>query len=171
MGYEIAGGWGAALARERGDVFVLVGDGSYLMLNADLYSSVLSGRKLIVVVCDNGGYAVIERLQVAQGGAPFNNMWETSRVARQVRVDFAAHARALGCAAESVSTIAELESALERARVAERTSVVVVPVEPHAWSEGGAFWEVGVPEVSDRPAVRAAREALEEGKRVQRVGW
>jgi 3D-(3,5/4)-trihydroxycyclohexane-1,2-dione acylhydrolase (decyclizing) len=171
MGYEIAGGWGAALARERGDVFVLVGDGSYLMLNSDLYSSVLSGRKLIVVVCDNGGYAVIERLQVAQGGAPFNNMWETSRVARQVRVDFAAHARALGCAAESVSTIAELESALERARVAERTSVVVVPVEPHAWSEGGAFWEVGVPEVSDRPAVRAAREALEEGKRVQRVGW
>lgn len=171
MGYEIAGGWGAAMARERGDVVVFVGDGSYLMLNADLYSSVLSGHKLIVVVCDNGGYAVIERLQLAQGGGSFNNMWETSRVAEQARVDFAAHARALGCEAESVSTIAELEEAFERARAAERTSVIVVPTEPQAWSEGGAFWEVGVPEVSEREAVRAAREALEEGKRLQRVGW
>jgi 3D-(3,5/4)-trihydroxycyclohexane-1,2-dione acylhydrolase (decyclizing) len=171
MGYEIAGGWGAAMARERGEVIVFVGDGSYLMLNSDLYSSVLSGHKLIVVLCDNGGYAVIERLQRAQGGASFNNMWETTRVAEQVRVDFVAHARSLGCAAESVSTIAELEDAFERARAADRTSVIVVPTEPQAWSEGGAFWEVGVPEVSDREAVRAAREALEEGKRLQRVGW
>jgi 3D-(3,5/4)-trihydroxycyclohexane-1,2-dione acylhydrolase (decyclizing) len=171
MGYEIAGGWGAAMAREHGDVIVLVGDGSYLMLNSDLYSSVLSGHKMMVVVCDNGGYAVIERLQVGQGGVPFNNMWETSRVAEQVRVDFAAHARALGCEAESVSTIAELEEALGRARAASRTSVIVVPVEAQAWSEGNAFWEVGVPEVSGREAVRAAREALEASKRLQRVGW
>jgi 3D-(3,5/4)-trihydroxycyclohexane-1,2-dione acylhydrolase (decyclizing) len=171
MGYEIAGGWGAAMAREHGDVIVLVGDGSYLMLNSDLYSSVLSGHKMIVIVCDNGGYAVIERLQVGQGGASFNNMWETTRAAEQVRVDFAAHARALGCEAESVSTIAELEAAFERARAAARTSVIVVPVEAQAWSEGGAFWEVGVPEVSEREAVRAAREALEAGKRLQRVGW
>jgi 3D-(3,5/4)-trihydroxycyclohexane-1,2-dione acylhydrolase (decyclizing) len=171
MGYEIAGGWGAAMARERGDVIVLVGDGSYLMLNSDLYSSVLSGHKMIVVVCDNGGYAVIERLQTGQGGISFNNMWETSRVAEQVPVDFAAHARALGCEAESVTTIAELEEAFARARSARRTSVIVVPVEPQAWSEGGAFWEVGVPEVSEREAVRAAREALERGKRLQRVGW
>jgi 3D-(3,5/4)-trihydroxycyclohexane-1,2-dione acylhydrolase (decyclizing) len=171
MGYEIAGGWGAAMARERGDVIVLVGDGSYLMLNSDLYSSVLSGHKMIVVVCDNGGYAVIERLQVGQGGVSFNNMWETTRAAEQVRVDFAAHARALGCEAESVSAIAELEAALERARRGSQTCVIVVPVEAQAWSEGGAFWEVGVPEVSERAEVRAARDALEVGKRMQRVGW
>jgi 3D-(3,5/4)-trihydroxycyclohexane-1,2-dione acylhydrolase (decyclizing) len=171
MGYEIAGGWGAARAREQGEVIVLVGDGSYLMLNSDLYSSVLTGHKLIVVVCDNGGYAVIERLQRAQGGASFNNMWETTRVADQVRVDFAANARSLGCESEEVSTIAELDEAFGRARSSRRTSVIVVPVEPQAWSEGGAFWEVGVPEVSDREAVRAAREALEAGKRQQRVGW
>jgi 3D-(3,5/4)-trihydroxycyclohexane-1,2-dione acylhydrolase (decyclizing) len=171
MGYEIAGGWGAAMARERGDVIVLVGDGSYLMLNSDLYSSVLTGHKLIVVVCDNGGYAVIERLQLAQGGASFNNMWETTRVTDQVRVDFAAHARSLGCEAEAVTTIAELDEAFGRARSSRRTSVIVVPVEPQAWSEGGAFWEVGVPEVSDREAVRAARTELEAGKRQQRVGW
>ena len=171
MGYEIAGGWGAAMARERGEVIVLVGDGSYLMLNSDLYSSVLSGHKMIVVLCDNGGYAVIERLQVGQGGVSFNNMWETSRVAEQVRVDFVAHAHALGCEAERVSTIAELQEALERARAASRTSVIVVPVEAQAWSEGNAFWEVGVPEVSGRQAVQAAREALEAGKRLQRVGW
>jgi 3D-(3,5/4)-trihydroxycyclohexane-1,2-dione acylhydrolase (decyclizing) len=171
MGYEIAGGWGAAMARERGDVIVLVGDGSYLMLNSDLYSSVLAGQKMIVVVCDNGGYAVIERLQVGQGGASFNNMWETSRLAEQVRVDFAAHARSLGCEAEQVYTTAELDEAFERARAARRTAVIVVPVEPQAWSEGGAFWEVGVPELSERETVRAARAALDAGKRAQRVGW
>ena len=72
MGYEISGGWGAAMARSRapdGEMIVFVGDGSYLMLNCDLYSSVLSGHKMIVVLCDNGGYAVIDRLQVGQGGA------------------------------------------------------------------------------------------------------
>ena len=74
MGYEISGAWGAAMARRSGQMWALVGDGSYLMLNSDLYSSVLSGHKMIVVVCDNGGFAVIERLQLAQGGASFNNM-------------------------------------------------------------------------------------------------
>ena len=67
------------------------------MLNSDLYSSVLSGHKMIVVVCDNGGFAVIERLQLAQGGVSFNNMIAASRVVAPVAVDFAAHAAALGC--------------------------------------------------------------------------
>lgn len=171
MGYEIAGGWGAAMARQSGDVIVFVGDGSYLMLNSDLYSSVLSGHKMIVVVCDNGGYGVIERLQVGQGGVPFNNLWEHCRIKELVRVDFAAHARALGCHAESVHTIDQLEGAFERARAADRTAVISIPVQPHAWTEGGAFWEVGVPEVSERETIRAARAALDEGKRSQRIGW
>jgi 3D-(3,5/4)-trihydroxycyclohexane-1,2-dione acylhydrolase (decyclizing) len=171
MGYEIAGGWGAAMAREAGDVIVFVGDGSYLMLNSDLYSSVLSGHKMIVVVCDNGGYAVIDRLQVGQGGAPFNNLWQHCRIRDFVPVDFAAHARAMGCHAESAWTIADLEAAFERARASDRTTVIAVPTQPDAWTEGGAFWEVGVPETSKREEVRAARAALEEGKRLQRVGW
>ena len=69
MGYEISGGWGAKMALPDREVIVFVGDGSYLMMNSDLYSSVLTGHKLIVIVCDNGGFAVINRLQVNQGGA------------------------------------------------------------------------------------------------------
>ena len=75
MGYELAGAWGARMARRAGEVIAFVGDGSYLMSNSELYSSVLSGHKLVVVLCDNGGYAVIDRLQVGQGGAAFNNLF------------------------------------------------------------------------------------------------
>jgi 3D-(3,5/4)-trihydroxycyclohexane-1,2-dione acylhydrolase (decyclizing) len=170
MGYEIAGAWGAKMARPDREVVVLVGDGSYLMMNSDLYSSVLSGHKLIVIVCDNGGYAVINRLQVNQGGVPFNNLLADARIVEEVRVDFAAHAAAMGCHSETVSTIAELEAAFERARVADRTSVIALRTDAYSWTEGGSFWEVGVPEVSSREEVRSARSALETGKAEQRVG-
>jgi 3D-(3,5/4)-trihydroxycyclohexane-1,2-dione acylhydrolase (decyclizing) len=124
---------------------------------------------MIVVVCDNGGFAVIERLQLAQGGASFNNMIRSVRGAGPVAVDFAAHAASLGCAAETVSNLSELEQALGRARRAERTTVIVIRTDPSAWSEGGAFWEVGVPEVSSRPEVLAARQRMDAGKSAQRV--
>jgi 3D-(3,5/4)-trihydroxycyclohexane-1,2-dione acylhydrolase (decyclizing) len=166
MGYELSGAWGARIARRRGEVFAFVGDGSYLMMNSDLYSSVSSGQKIIAIVCDNGGFAVIDRLQRAQGGASFNNMLDG-----RVRVDFVAHAAALGCGAEQVKTIAELEDAVTRARSATRTTVIVIETDPDAWTEGGAFWEVGVPETSEREAVQAAHEAMAAGKRNQRTGW
>ena len=173
MGYEISGGWGAAMARARlapeGRVIVFVGDGSYLMMNSDLYSSVLAGPPMIVIVCDNGGYAVIDRLQVNQGGESFNNLLADSRTAGEVvPVDFAAHAASMGCTARRVATIAQLTRACDEARVADRTTVIVIDVDPHAWTEGGAWWEVGVPEVSEHPAIRAAREALERAKLDQR---
>lgn len=171
MGYELSGGWGARLGRRDGEVFVLVGDGSYLMLNADLYSSVLTQQKMIVVLCDNGGYAVIERLQVGKGGTSFNNLWETSDLAVRDPVDFVAHARSLGCEAEEVADIGELTNALERARQAARTTVILLRTDPHAWTQGGAFWEVGIPEVSDVDAVRQARAEQDEAKTGQRVGW
>ncbi len=170
MGYEIAGAWGARMARRKGDVFTLLGDGSYLMLNSELLSSVLSGRRLIAIVCDNGGYAVIQRLQVGEGGAAFNNMFEDIGP-EHVEVDWVAHARALGCAAEGVTTIAELEAAIGRARESDRTTVIALRTAPHDWTPGGAFWEVGIPEVAARPEVEEARARLLEGKRRQRVGW
>jgi 3D-(3,5/4)-trihydroxycyclohexane-1,2-dione acylhydrolase (decyclizing) len=169
MGYEIAGAWGARMARADGEVISFVGDGSYLMMNSDLYSSVLSGHKLIVIVCDNGGFAVIHRLQVGQGGVGFNNMLADTRHRELVRVDFAAHARSMGCEAETVTSIAELEAAFTRARAADRTYVIAIATDPSAWTEGGIFWEVGVPEVSDRPEVRAARGAMQQGKQAQRL--
>lgn len=171
MGYEISGGWGAKMAMPDREVVVLVGDGSYLMMNSDLHSSVLTGHKLIVIVCDNGGYAVINRLQTAQGGVPFNNLVADCRTAEPVAVDFAAHAASMGCLSETVATVAELEAALGRARAADRTYVIALRTDPYAWTEGGSFWEVGVPESHPRPSVMAARSAMDAGKQAQRVGW
>ncbi len=169
MGYEIAGAWGAKMAMPEREVMVLVGDGSYLMMNSDLYSTVITGHKLIVIVCDNGGYAVIDRLQVNQGGASFNNLFADCRTERLVDVYFAAHAASMGCMTETVGTISELEAAIERARDADRTYVIALKTHPHSWTEGGSFWEVGVPEVSASESVRAAREAMDASRANQRV--
>ena len=149
------------------EVIVFVGDGSYLMMNSDLYSSVLSGHKLIVVVCDNGGFAVINRLQVNQGGEPFNNLLRDAQGrARSSTSTSPAHAAAMGCHAETVHSIAELEAAFGRARAADRTYVIAhQDVTRTTWTEGGVFWEVGVPEVSDRAEVRGPRATMDEGKR------
>ena len=175
MGYELSGAWGARMAHPAGDVFAFVGDGSYLMMNSDLYSTVLAGHKVIALVCDNGGFAVIDRLQVNQGGESFNNLLRDCRLADgmadPVTVDFAAHAASMGCRSEKVKTITELQAALVRARAADRSAVIVIDVDAHAWTDGGGFWEVGVPEVSDRPAVQAARQAMDDGKQQQRMGW
>ena len=159
MGYEIAGPWGAAMARARthpdGVVTTLLGDGSYLMLNSELYSAAFAGVPFVAVVCDNGGYAVIHRLQTGQGGEGFNNLLDDARgpgASAGLRVDFAAHARALGCAVEDVEAsagVSELRGAYARARKAaitdRRPAVVVCRTHPAAWTEAGAWWEVGVP--------------------------
>ena len=143
MGYEIAGGWGAKMADPERDVIVFTGDGSYLMLNSDIYSSVLTGHKLIVVVCDNGGFAVINRLQNFKGSASFNNLLEDCRRERDARVDFAKHAEAMGAQAEHVKSIGDLEAAFRRAKAADRTYVIVIDVHPHQWTPGDAWWDVG----------------------------
>ena len=170
MGYELAGAWGARMARSRGEVFSFVGDGSYLMLNSELLSSVISGHKLIALLCDNGGFGVIERLQVGQGGPSFNNMF-SGIGPNKVEVDWVAHARALGCEAERVDSIDDLPAALLRARAAERTYVIAIRTAPDAWTEGGAFWQLGVPEVSERASVDEARAKQVEGRSGQRIGW
>jgi 3D-(3,5/4)-trihydroxycyclohexane-1,2-dione acylhydrolase (decyclizing) len=171
MGYEIAGGWGAAMARKTGQVFTMVGDGSYLMLNSELYSSVLSGHKMILIVCDNEGFAVIERLQVNKGGVSYNNMLADSLgTGSSARVDFRAHAEALGATAFEVNSHAEFSSALEKARECKDSVVIVSKVRPDDFSETGSFWQVGVPEVSNRAQVEQARKAVDEGLRVQRKG-
>ncbi len=160
MGYEIAGGLGVKMARPERDVHVLVGDGSYLMLNSEIATSVMLGHKLTIVVLDNRGFGCINRLQRACGGESFNNLLEHARRAREVPIDFAAHAASLGAVAEKVAGIADLEAALERARDAERTAVIVIDTDPiAATAEGGAWWDVAVPEVSPREEVRAAHDA------------
>ena len=170
MGYEIAGALGAKMANPGRDVIAFVGDGSYLMMNSDIYTSVLTGHKLIVVVCDNGGFAVIDRLQTGKGGKSFNNLFADCRVEQFVPVDFAKHAESMGAVAETVQTAAELEAAFARAKAAGRTAVIVVKVDPDQWTPGDAWWDVGVPEVSERAEVRAARVEYDAARKKQRVG-
>jgi len=170
MGYEIAGALGVKLAKPEREVVVLVGDGAYLMMNSELATSVSLGQKLVVVLLDNRGYACINRLQQACGGAPFNNLLKDSRHGPQglAEIDFAMHAKSLGCLSEHPKSVAELEQALKRARAADRTSVIVIDTDPNQTTEdGGAWWEVGVPEVSERETVRTARAAYAEAKQAQ----
>jgi 3D-(3,5/4)-trihydroxycyclohexane-1,2-dione acylhydrolase (decyclizing) len=158
MGYEIAGGLGVKLARPNGEVIVMVGDGSYLMMNSEIATSVTMGQKLIIVLLDNGGYGCINRLQVATGGASFNNLVDHTAGGRHPGLDFVAHARSLGAAAEKAVGIGELEIALTHARRSDRTFVVVIDSDPTAvTASGGHWWDVVVPEVSERAEVRTAR--------------
>ena len=171
MGYETSGAWGAAMARRTGQVYSMVGDGSYMMMNSDVYASVLSGHKMILVVCDNEGYAVIERLQRNQGGASYNNMLADSNgTGTDARVNFAAHAAAMGAVTYEVHSLTEFADALASARQDDKTAVIVTKVRANDFTEGGAFWQVGVPEVSDRPGVVAARTRMDEGLRGRRQG-
>ncbi len=171
MGYEIAGGLGVKMAQPGREVFVLVGDGSYLMLNSELATAVMLGVKLTVVVLDNRGFGCINRLQRAAGGASFNNLFDhVDHMADPAVVDFAGHARALGAEAEKVKSIADLEAALERARGSNRTSVIVIDTDPLVTTEeGGAWWDVAVPETSARGEVRAARAAYEQALMRQKL--
>jgi len=170
MGYELAGAWGAAIARPSGVVTTLVGDGSYLMLNSELYSAAFAGHGFVAVVCDNDGYAVIHRLQTGQGGAGFNNLYADVRSSHAAppRTDFAAHAAALGCAVFAVDGLDDLADAYRKAREAavgeRRPAVVVIRTHPDAWTEAGAWWEVGVPATSHRPEIAAAHEQMVEDK-------
>jgi 3D-(3,5/4)-trihydroxycyclohexane-1,2-dione acylhydrolase (decyclizing) len=170
MGYEIAGGLGVKMAKPDMEVVVMVGDGSYLMHNSELATSVMLGHKLIVVVLDNRGYGCINRLQHATGGAGFNNLLQDCRSveAGAPKIDFAAHAKALGCESESVTGIAELEQAMVRARAAQFTYVIALDTDPlPSTQEGGAWWEVAVPEVSEREQVNSAYHGYLEAKQRQ----
>ena len=158
MGYEIAGALGVKLAHPQREVIVMVGDGSYLMLNSEIATSVQMGLKLIIVLLDNGGFGCIERLQRSTGNASFNNL-RTSSKSAQDGLDLVAHARSLGALASKVQGVAELASSLSAARKADRTSVLVIETDPaSSTAAGGHWWDVPVPEVSDRTEVRSARE-------------
>ncbi|MEM9900737.1 MAG: 3D-(3,5/4)-trihydroxycyclohexane-1,2-dione acylhydrolase (decyclizing) [Pseudomonadota bacterium] len=177
MGYEIAGGWGARIAQSEQepdqDTIVFTGDGSYLLMNSDIYSSVLTQKKLIVLVLDNGGFAVINKLQNNTGNASFNNLIaDCPTVPEAFAVDFEAHARAMGAKAVTVANAAELAEAFKRAKAADKTSVIVMQVDAYeGWTEEGhTWWEVGTPQVSERASVRAKHAEIEAERAKQRQG-
>lgn len=171
MGYEIAGGLGVKLAKPDSDVIVMVGDGSYMMLNAEIASSIMLGAKITIVLLDNAGYGCINRLQMATGGANFNNLLRDTHHVELPAIDFAAHAAAMGAVTRKVASLAELETALVETADEARTTVIVIDTDPLITTDaGGHWWDVAVPEVSERDAVGAARRAYERALAAQRVG-
>jgi 3D-(3,5/4)-trihydroxycyclohexane-1,2-dione acylhydrolase (decyclizing) len=171
MGYEIAGGLGVAIARPEEDVVVMVGDGSYLMMNSEIVTAVMMGIRLTIVVLDNAGFGCINRLQMATGGANFNNLFRDTYHAEMPNVDFAAHAAAMGAKTKKVASVNELETALAETEGAPGVHVFVIDTDPLITTEaGGHWWDVAVPEVSERPSVNAAREAYVKALKAQRAG-
>jgi 3D-(3,5/4)-trihydroxycyclohexane-1,2-dione acylhydrolase (decyclizing) len=177
MGYEIAGGWGARIAQSEvepdRETIVFVGDGSYLLMNSDIYSSVLTRKKLIVLVLDNGGFAVINKLQNNTGNESFNNLIaDCPTVPDAFAVDFEAHARSMGAEAVTVANPAELAGAFKTAQESDKTTVIVMQVDPYeGWTaQGHAWWEVGTAQVSESASVREKHAEIEAERVKQRRG-
>jgi len=153
MGYEIAAGVGVKLAEPDREVVVMVGDGSYLMMNSDIATAVSLGLQITVVILDNHGFSCINRLQMATGGANFNNLLCDTHNQGLAQIDFPAHAGSMGAHAERVANIGELKAAVSAASGRDGVSVVVIETDPLPASPGGCWWEVEVPEVSVRKEV------------------
>lgn len=178
MGHEIPAGLGYRLATpgEPGDVFVLIGDGTYFMQPTELVTAAQLRQKITVVVIDNRGNQCIWPLQVAKGGSEFGTQLRERNEATGnldgalVDVDLAANAASMGCAAWTATTLDELDAALAEARAVEdRPAVIVARVEPYRYLSGnGAFWDVGVPMTSERQGNREGTAKHLEGRARQR---
>ena len=170
MGYEIAGGMGVKMAYPQRDIVVMIGDGSYLMMNSELATANMLGIKLILVILDNRGFGCINRLQSACGGEKFNNLLDHSNTIKEnpSQVDFVGHAKSLGCETEKIFDLAEMPAALKRAKQSSRCYAIVIDTDPEeSTSQGGIWWEVGVPQVSAKAAVKKAYKDQLTGKKKQ----
>ena len=170
MSYEISGALGIKMANPHKEVISFIGDGSYLLNNSDIYSSVITKNKLIIIVCDNGGFAVINRLQLFKGGKEFNNLLKSSNTPGLVGVDFAKHAASMGAKSEEVSSISDLEEAFKRAKKSDVTYVISIKTHAYQWLEGSAFWDSPTLEIPTTEENKEALKLHKEGKNKQRQG-
>ena len=170
MGYEISGALGIKMAKPDQEVIVFVGDGSYLLHNSDIYSSVIYNKKLIIIVCDNGGHMVINRLQLAKGGKEYLCNLRAARASNVEFVDFEAHAKSMGANAETVKSTSELEAAFKRAKASNKTYVISIETHGYEWLEGTAFWESPTLEDPVTEENKKAYNEFLEGKKLQRKG-
>jgi len=170
MGYEIAGAMGIKMADPERDVICFTGDGTYMMANSEMATAAMLGISFTVVVTDNRGYGCINRLQMGTGGAEFNNLLEHAIGGENSNIDFAKHAEAMGATSIKVASISELEDALSKRSSIKGPFVVVIDTDPYPSTEpGGTWWDVGVPEVSERTQVKAAYASYVENKKSQRM--
>ena len=168
MGYEVAAGIGVDMAAPDRPNVVFAGDGSYLMLNAELATAVMMGRSMTLIITDNRGFGCINRLQAATGGAAFNNLFADSHHEVLPEIDFVAHAASMGARAQKAGSITELEALTAEAVARKGVDVIVIDTDPGpSTAAGGTWWEVGVPEVSARPEVTAAYEGWVQNKKRQ----
>lgn len=175
MGYEIAGGLGVKMADPSREVYVLVGDGSYLMLSNELVTSIQEGYKLTVVFLDNHGFNCIRGLAASCGSHGFGNQFKFRDpqtgllTGNNLPIDFAANAASLGAHVLKANTRAELEQALEKAKRYDKTTFIAIEVNPEIYVPGyDSWWDVAVPEVSGLESVRQARAAYEEKRKKER---
>ncbi len=175
MGYEIPAALGIKLAEPKREVVVLIGDGSYLMMNSEIVTAVAEGLDFTVILVDNQGYGSIRRLQMETGSPSFNNELRHRNPASgrtdgpPVQVDFAKHAEAMGATAWHVKSYEELEAALVRTRKTKGVKVIVVPVSLDESARGfESWWDAPMSEVSSRPRVVKARKNYESRVKRQR---
>jgi len=161
MGYEVAGGLGAKMAMEKGEVYIIVGDGSYLMLHSEILTALKEHVKINIVLLDNSGYQCIKNLQIAHGSAGFGNEFRfreesTGRLTGDfTAVDFKKYAEALGVKAFYAEDADQLSCSLEKARSETVSTLIEVKVLPGTMTGGyHSWWRVGVPEVSNCKATQ-----------------
>lgn len=175
MGYEIPGGLGVKMAAPEREVFVMIGDGSYLMMNTEIVTTIQEGYKLIIVLVDNGGYQSIHGLQMSSGSPSFGNELRfrdegTGRLAgAYMPIDYAANAASMGALAFKADDEASLREALQKAKEADRTVLIHVTVDPEARVPGyDSWWDVPIAEVSGQESVQQALAGYREAKKRQR---
>ena len=176
MGYEIAGGLGVKMAAPERQVYVMVGDGSYLMMSSEIVTAIQEGYKLTIILLDNHGFSSIGGLSQAVGSGGFGTdyryrnpeTWQLN--GEQLPIDFAANAASLGAHAIRATTREDLQQALESARAEKITSVIVVEVDKELRVPGyESWWDVAIAEISESEAVRQARADYEESRKNQRL--
>ena len=180
MGYEIAGGLGIKMAAPEREVYVMCGDGSYLMMNSEIVTSIQEGHKLIIVLVDNSGFSSIGALSRSIGSQGFGTLYRYRKNGSigldseedpggVLPVDLATNAESLGALVTRTTSIAELQDALEDARQADRTVVIHIPVDRYEGvPDYESFWDVPVAEVSKMETVVAAREEYVQNRRAER---
>jgi 3D-(3,5/4)-trihydroxycyclohexane-1,2-dione acylhydrolase (decyclizing) len=168
MGYEIAGGLGVKMAAPDREVFVMVGDGSYLMMSSELVTAIAEGIKLTVVLVQNHGYQSIGALSESVGSQRFGTKYRYRGTDDRLPVDLAANAASLGADIHRTSTIEDFEAALRQAAASDRTTVVEVVTDPSiAAPDSEAWWDVPVAETAELDSTRQARAQYEQDKRTQ----
>mgnify|MGYP000147317751 FL=1 len=174
MGYEIAGGLGVKFAKEEGDVFVMVGDGSYLMMHTEIVTSLQEDKKLIIVLLDNHGFGSINGLSKSCGSLGFGNRfrYRDPKIGKLtgdfLEIDYLKNARSLGAHGVEAKTRNQFNNALLEARDSTRTTVIVVELEPSRGPSYDSWWDVPIAEVSDMPSVQQARKDYETNVKKER---